>query len=96
MPKQAPQTVGTVIEQLFSELGLRDRYHRAKILASWEDVVGEQIARISTAKRIVGRRLFVHVDNSAWRHELQLRKRDIIQKVNRYSGTSIIDDIKFQ
>lgn len=95
MHKVTPQTVGSVIEKLFTELGLRDRYKRAEIVASWKEIVGEQVAKVSSAERIVGKRLFVHVNDSVWRHELHLRKKDIIFKVNRFAGASLIDDIKF-
>jgi len=95
MYKTSPESIGTVIEKLFSELGLQERYKRSKVLGAWGDIVGEQVARVSTAERIVGKRLFVHVSNSAWRHELHMQKKQIIHKVNRYIGTNIIDDIKF-
>lgn len=95
MYKTKPQTIGAVIERLFTELGLRERYKRSEIIAAWQDIVGEQIARVSSAERIVGKRLFVHVADSSWRHELHLRKKEIIHKINRYTGTKSIEDIKF-
>ncbi len=95
MYKTKPQTVGSVIERLFTDLGLRERYKRSEIIGAWQDIVGEQIARVATAERIVGKRLFVHVTDSAWRHELHLRRNEIIHKINRYIGTKAIEDIKF-
>jgi len=95
MHKNTPRSIGSVIEKLFSDLGLYERYKRSEIIASWKDIVGEQIARVSTAERVVGKRLIVHVDDSVWRHELHLRKKEIIYKVNRFIGLSAIDDIKF-
>ncbi len=95
MYKNRPKTIGTVIERLFNDLGLYERYKRSEIIASWKDIVGEQVARVSTAERVVGKRLFVHVNDSAWRHELHLRKKEIIYKVNRFIGLTAIEDIKF-
>jgi predicted nucleic acid-binding Zn ribbon protein len=95
MPKKQPQTVGKILEKLFAELGQTERYKRSTILGSWSEIVGEQIARVSTAERILGNRLFVRVTDSTWRHELSMRRRDIIHKVNTFIGKQIIDDIKF-
>lgn len=95
MYKKTPQLLGSVIDKFFADLGLRERYKRSKIIGAWQDIVGEQVAKVSTAERIVGKRLFIHVTDSAWRHELHLRKKEIIFKVNRYIGMTAIDDIMF-
>jgi predicted nucleic acid-binding Zn ribbon protein len=95
MSERRPQSIGTVMQKLFSELGLSDRLKRAEALEAWSEVVGEQIARISTAERIVGKKLFVHVENSAWRNELSLKKPEILRKLNAHLGGRYIDDIKF-
>lgn len=95
MYKNTPKTIGRVVEKLFTDLGLYERYKRSEIIASWKDIVGEQVARVSTAERVVGKRLFVHVSDSTWRHELHFRKKEIIYKVNRFIGMSAIEDIKF-
>jgi predicted nucleic acid-binding Zn ribbon protein len=95
MSDRRPQSIGTVMQKLFSELGLSERLKRAEALEAWNEIVGEQIARISTAERIVGKKLFVHVESSAWRNELSLKKPEILRKLNAYLGGRYIDDIKF-
>ncbi len=95
MHKTTPESIGTVIEKLFTELGLGERYKRAKVIGAWKDIVGEQVANVSTAERIVGKKLFVHVADSVWRNELHMQKKQIIQRVNRFIGMTVIDDIKF-
>jgi len=95
MYKKYPEDIGSVIQKLFTELGYRERYKRAEVIGAWKDIVGEQVAKVSSAERVIGKKLFVHVSNSAWRHELHLQKKQIIQKVNHYIGTNVIDDIKF-
>jgi predicted nucleic acid-binding Zn ribbon protein len=96
MYKRHPEHIGSVIEQLFNKLGYRERYRRAKVIGSWQEIVGEQIARVATAERIVGSRLFVRVADSTWRHELHLRRKEILYKINAYIGSKVVEDIQFQ
>jgi predicted nucleic acid-binding Zn ribbon protein len=95
MYKSSPKSIGAVLETLFTELGLRERYKRSEVIASWEEIVGEQIARVATAERVVGKRLFVHVSDGSWRNELHFRKKEIITKINRHVGMKAIEDIMF-
>ena len=62
----------------------------------WETVVGERIAQMTTATRILQGVLFVHVKTSTWRNELMLRKKEIIDKLNIVIGNNLVKDIKFQ
>jgi len=96
MYKNTPKPIDVVLDKLFTELGLHERYKRSKIISSWEEIVGEQIAKVATAERVVGKKLFVHVSSSTWRHELHLRKKEIVYKINRHIGEKLIEDIKFQ
>ena len=96
MYKNTPKSIEVVLDKLFTELGLQERYKRSKIIGSWEDIVGQQIAKVATAERVVGKKLFVRVSSSTWRHELHLRKKEIIYKINRHIGEKVIEDIRFQ
>ncbi len=95
MDKRMPQTIGDIIRNLFAELGLTDRLKRAEALEAWQEVVGEQIAKVSAAERIIGKKLFVHVESAAWRHELSMKKPEILRKLNGHLGGRFIEDIKF-
>jgi predicted nucleic acid-binding Zn ribbon protein len=95
MSKRGPESLGVIIRKLFTDLGMGERLKRAEALEAWGEVVGEQIARISSAERIVGKKLFVHVENSAWRNELSLKKPEILNKLNKHLGGTYIEDIRF-
>jgi hypothetical protein len=39
--------------------------------------------------------LFLHVENSVWRSELNFKRLTIVEKVNKHFGNEVIKNIKF-
>jgi len=77
-------------------LGIEKKLQEYDAVVYWENAVGERIAQMTTATRILQGVLFVHVKTSTWRKELTLRKKEIIDKLNILIGIDIVKDIKFQ
>jgi len=77
-------------------LGIQKKLQEYDAVVYWENVVGERIAQMTTATRILQGVLFVHVKSSTWRNELTLRKKEIIDKLNSIIGIEAVKDIKFQ
>jgi predicted nucleic acid-binding Zn ribbon protein len=78
------------------DLGLAGTLAQYDILTAWPEVVGEQIARVTTPQRIDNGVLFVGVRNATWRSELTMKRMEIIDKLNRRAGASIVKDIRFR
>jgi predicted nucleic acid-binding Zn ribbon protein len=95
-PKRAPVPVARAMGELFAQLGIDGALRQYNILMSWPDVVGEQIARVTTAMKIERGILFVSVATAPWRAELVFRKPEIIQKLNHEAGRLVIRDIRFR
>ncbi len=76
-------------------IGLDVRMQELQILSVWNDCVGSSIANFSTPIEIRKNKLFVSVENSAWRYELSLKKSEIIEKLNQNLKKKIIRDIVF-
>lgn len=94
--KAAIEPLGAVIDSLTNTLGIKSRLQEYEAVVQWEGIVGERIARMTTASRIVKGVLFVKVKTSTWRNELNVRKKEIIEKINRGIGGEVVKDIKFQ
>lgn len=94
--KAAIEPLGAVIDSLTITLGIKSRLQEYEAVVQWEGIVGERIARMTTASRIVKGILFVKVKTSTWRNELNVRKKEIIEKINRGIGGEVVKDIKFQ
>jgi predicted nucleic acid-binding Zn ribbon protein len=83
------------IDELVNGLGIKQKLKEYDAVVLWESVVGDQIAKMTTATRITQGMLFVHVKTSTWRNELTLRKKEILDKLNAVVGVNVVRDIKF-
>ena len=95
MGKQ-PQLLGQALHQLVHDLGIDKPLSEFEVITSWSAIVGEQISRVSTAQRIENGVLFVAVSTAPWRAELSLRRREIAEKINHYTGRKVVSDIRFR
>jgi predicted nucleic acid-binding Zn ribbon protein len=68
----------------------------AEIFDLWSAAVGDGIAANAQPAAFKGRLLVVHVNSSAWLHQLRFLKADIIEKVNAALGKSLVDEIQFR
>ena len=62
----------------------------------WDRVVGETWARNAQPAAYKGRTLIVHVSSSTWLQELHFQKTDLIQRLNRAAGASVVEEIRFK
>ncbi len=87
--------IGEALEELVRKLGIKKKLQEYDAVLRWEEIVGQQIARVTVATRITKGILFVRVKSSAWRNELTMRKVEIKEKLNTALGEDIVTDIKF-
>lgn len=88
--------IGNIISNV-----LRSYRHEAdeglvQIWDLWDRAVGENIAKNARPEAFKGKLLLVNVTSSAWAHELQFLKKDIIAKVNQAMGKALVEEIKFK
>jgi predicted nucleic acid-binding Zn ribbon protein len=94
--KSGPKKLDIAISSLVDDLGLGLKIQQSKILDDWPVIVGEQIAKVTTAERLDAGKLFVHVARSTWRNELIFLKAELIAKINAYANQEIVKDIIFR
>ena len=93
---KGPVPIATALEAFATGLGLKGALAQYGVITSWAEVVGEQIARVTVAERMERGVLYVSVASAAWRTELSMKRREIIEKVNRRAGTAVVRDIRFR
>lgn len=76
-------------------LGIGARIREYDAVTRWNEIVGSQIARVTEAVKIEKGVLVVRVQNSPWRNELTLMKKDMMVKLNSALGEEIVKDIRF-
>jgi hypothetical protein len=91
----SPHPLGKILENCLCRAGLQQRIHEQRILDAWEPMVGKAIAEMTEPIRVRNRVLQVKVINSVWMHELQFRKKLIIQKLNEWAGDPGVQDLWF-
>lgn len=93
MAKSDFEHLGHLINDLIRSYGLEKKVQEYEVMARWEEIVGEKIARRTQPLRISSGKLFVQTKNAAWRNELFLLKPRIIEKINSSLGRELVKDI---
>lgn len=81
------------IEGYFKALGMEDKMHETRVLSQWADLMGEAVDKRTTSKYIRDGVLYLEINSSVMRDELQQTKTDIMSKINGAAGCELIRDI---
>lgn len=87
------ETLGHILNKCLSDLGIQKSVKRYRALQIWHDVVGERISKVTEPVRMSDAKLFVKVQNDAWRNEIVFYKKEIIGNINKALGSAVIEDI---
>ena len=90
------KTIGNAIEELVAQLGIKKKLHEQDAFVVWDEAVGERIAKVATPTRMLRGTLIISVKSGAWRNELNMRKQEILRRINELLGDEIVKDIKFR
>ena len=91
-----PLALNAAIREFSKSLGITKKLREYTVVTAWRDLVGEQIAKVTTPQRIENGTLHVSVATAPWRTELSMRKREIINKINHSLGKNVVADIRFR
>ena len=83
------------MDTFMQHFGLDARMHELRILDVWKEAVGESIAGCSTPVELRKSKLFVSVENAAWRYELSLKRIEIMDRLNTHLNKKIVKEIIF-
>ena len=89
------RTLKTALNIFLAKSGLDKGVKQEKAILVWKEAVGEAIAKQTKAEKAEHGILFVRVSSPTWRQELQLKKAEILETVNKKAGFRAIKDIKF-
>jgi predicted nucleic acid-binding Zn ribbon protein len=91
-----PLSFNQLLTPALKEYGLEEKARRYSIITSWSEIVGEKVASVSAPLKLENGILNVKVTDSAWRYELQMRKREILSKIAREYGPDEVVDIRWK
>ncbi len=90
------QPIGGVIPEVMKTFRRSSDGELTRIWELWDGIIGEAVARHARPEAFKGKLLLVNVTSSTWLHHLQFLKSDIIDKVNRAFGETVIEEIRFK
>lgn len=95
MFRRKVQSMQTLLPDFLRRQGLESPLRQRRLLTSWNDVVGEPIARYTSERFIKNQTLFVKVNNPALRADLSMGRSILVKRLNECAGAQVIVDIKF-
>lgn len=87
----AAESIQSVLDRYLKESGLEEPVRRYRTLQDWPEIVGKTIAAVTRPERISNGKLFIRVENDAWRNELVFYKKEIIEKINKKLNSAITE-----
>jgi predicted nucleic acid-binding Zn ribbon protein len=81
------------IEEFLAQYHLNEKIDKAKIMASWEKVVGNAVAAHTRRLYFRGNKLYVKVEPSALKNELIFSRTRIIRELNAAAGSPIVEEL---
>lgn len=84
--KHRPEALGSLVSRVIDDLGLDETALVTRVVASWEDAVGPEIASHCQPTALRGEVLEATVDSSVWCQQLQLRIPEILAALRRELG----------
>ncbi len=89
-------TLGEAIRAYLKAMGLDKKLKEKALINSWEEVLGRSISNATTNIYIHNQTLFVQLNSSVVRHQLQMMKSGIIDALNKNAGEILIKEIVFR
>jgi predicted nucleic acid-binding Zn ribbon protein len=90
------QSLGSAIKEFLQAYRLEEKFNQTKLLHSWEKVVGKMVAMHTKDLHIRNKVLFVRIDSSALRNELNYAREEIIKSLNEEANADVIEDVVFK
>jgi len=89
------QKLGNVIREMIEAYGMKSKLSEARLIESWEEVVGKMIAKHTRDLYIKNKKLFIRLDSPALKNELTYSRTKLMESLNEAAGGEVIQEIVF-
>lgn len=96
MRNKNEMSLGDAIRAYLKAMGLDKKLKERQVVNSWEEVMGKAVANATTNIALHNMVLYVQLNSSVARHQLQMMKSGIIDELNRKVGEVMVRDIVFK
>ncbi len=94
MRKSNTEKINSIVDQVLKDLNIDTKLKEARVINSWQEVVGKTINSYTEKLSIKKRILYVTLNSSVVRNELYMLKDQLADRLNEKAGEKIIDEIK--
>lgn len=91
-----PRRLKDIVADVCRIAGMNEALEQYRMLQVWDSVVGDAVAKVTKVERISEGDLYIRVSSSTWRMELNFRKKEIIEKINKATGKEIVKTVIFR
>ncbi len=93
MRKSSFKTIDEILKQKEFER-ISEIMRESEVVEKFPEIFPD-FKKIAKAKKIDNKTLFLRVENSVWRSELNLHRNAIIKKINERFGEEVVKAIRF-
>jgi hypothetical protein len=91
--KKAPSAVGDILNAMQRGTPLGESLEVARIFAQWPDIAGPTVSAHCQPVTIRAMQLVVEADNSIWVSRVNLKKWQIIRRMNQAAGRELVNSV---
>ncbi|MEM7107749.1 MAG: DUF721 domain-containing protein [Bacteroidota bacterium] len=88
-------TVGEALNEMIRTYQLKPRFDEMQVVAKWEGLMGKMIANKTGKIFIKNEILTVEINSAPLKHELNMSKTKVKQRIEEEFGSGIIREILF-
>lgn len=94
---RGPQTAQAAVAAALALHGITDQVRAGRVHTEWTELVGARIAQRTRPEGVFDRVLWVEVATSAWLHELNLLRPQLVASLRERLGEpAVFDELRFR
>ena len=88
-----PKSFNELLSPIIQRLGWKELYLQSQVENDWNELLGENIAKVVKIKKLHNRTLVLKINSSTWRTEMTLRKEWLMNILNSKYGEDTVTEI---
>ncbi len=93
--KNTPQEISGILEKVLGHKKIKEKAKSFSFITAWENVVGDDYAKISYPETLLKGMLTVKVIDTAYAQELSMQKEHYLEKLVELGYSGAVTDMKF-
>ena len=93
MRRSDTSSIKDLVNALMKRYGADEKIAENRLISAWGELLGKTVGKYSRNLYIRNRKLYVTVNSSIVKVELQMIKDQLIKRLNEKAGKDIIDQI---